>query len=69
MKEALKEWHSVHAKNIHGKIDVLKNRLSELDEAGEEGGLSEGDIVELSDITHEIHSLSCVSASISWQQS
>jgi hypothetical protein len=67
MKAALKEWHSVHAKNIPGKIDVLKNRLLELDEAGEEGGLSEGDIVELRDITHEIHSLLRVSASISWQ--
>jgi len=40
MKVALKEWYSVHAKNIPSKIDVLKNRLSELDEAGDEGGLS-----------------------------
>jgi hypothetical protein len=48
---------------------VLKNQMSELDEAGEEGGLSECDIEELRDITHDIHSLSRVNASVSWQQS
>jgi len=41
MKLALKEWHFVHAKNIPGKIELLKNRLSVLDEAGEEGRMSE----------------------------
>ena len=28
LKTALKEWHSVHARNIPGKIVALKNRLS-----------------------------------------
>jgi len=40
VKSALKEWHSAHVKNIPGKIDALKIRLSELDEKGEEDGLS-----------------------------
>ena len=69
IKIALKEWHSVHAKNIPGKIEVLKNRFLDLDEAGEDGKLSEEEIDELRNITHDIHSLSCVSAGISWQQS
>ena len=43
--------------------------MSELDEGGEVGELSEGEIQEMQCITHDIHSLSCVSASISWQQS
>jgi len=69
IKLALKEWHSVHARNISGKIEVLKNRLSELDEGGEVGELSDGEIQEMRGITTDIHSLSRVSASISWQQS
>jgi hypothetical protein len=32
IKVALKEWHSVHVKNIPGKIEGLKYRLSELDD-------------------------------------
>jgi len=69
IKLALKEWHSVHAKNLPGKIVVLKQRLSELDEVGAVGELSEGDTQEMRCITHDLHSLSRVSASISWQQS
>ena len=69
IKFAFKEWHSVHVKNIPGKIDGLKVRLSELDEKGEEGGLSVEEIDEMRGLTHDIHSLSRVSTSISWQQS
>jgi len=69
IKVALKEWHSIHTKNIPGRIDVLKHRLSELDEGGEAGALSEGEIQEMRSITNDIHCLSRASASISWQQS
>lgn len=69
IKSALKEWHSVHAKNIPGKIDGFKNRLSELDDQVEVGGLSVEELEEMRNITHDIHSLSRVSASIAWQQS
>jgi hypothetical protein len=69
IKLALKEWHAVHVQNIPGKIDALKIRLSELDEKGEDGGLLEDEIEELRGITHDIHLLSRVSTSISWQQS
>jgi len=52
IKCALKEWHMVHVKNIPGRIDVLKSRLSELDVKGEDGGLLEDEIDELRGITH-----------------
>jgi len=41
IKVALKKWHSIHAKNLLGKIDGLKIRLSELDDQVDNGGLSE----------------------------
>jgi len=69
IKVALKEWHSAHATNLPGKIDVLKNWLLELDEKGEEGGMSTEELEEMRGITHDIQSLSCVNTSISWQQS
>jgi hypothetical protein len=48
---------------------VLKIHLSELDEKGEEGRLLVGEIEEMGGITHDIHFLSLVSTSISWQHS
>jgi len=69
IKYALKEWHTVHVKNIPGKIDAVKIRLSELDGKGEDGELLVDEIDELRGIMHDIHSLSRVSTSISWQQS
>jgi len=69
IKAALREWHSTHVKNIPGRIDTLKARLSEFDEKGAEGGLSIEEIDEMRDVTHDIHSLSRVTTSINWQQS
>jgi len=43
--------------------------LLELDGVGEDGGLSQDEIEEMRGLTHDIHSLSRVSASIRWQQS
>jgi len=39
IKMALKDWHSIHAKNVPGKIEVLKNRLFVLDDQVDDGGL------------------------------
>jgi len=69
IKLALEEWHSVHAKNIPGKIDSLKARLSEFNDKKEEGGLSAEEIEDMRRITRNIPSLSRVYTSISWQQS
>ena len=68
IKTALKDWHSIHAKNIPGKIEGLKNRLSVLDDQVDDGGLSLEELEEMRNITHDIHSLSRVNASITWQQ-
>ena len=68
IKTALKDWHSIHAKNLPGKIEGLKVRLSVLDGQADDGGLSQEELEEMRNITHDIHSLSRVSASINWQQ-
>ncbi|XP_045791512.1 uncharacterized protein LOC123886222 [Trifolium pratense] len=69
IKVALKEWHKSHTQNLPSHIDNLKNRLATLDEKGEEDDISEEDLVELHGVSHDIHSLSRLHASISWQQS
>ncbi|GAU19761.1 hypothetical protein TSUD_78870 [Trifolium subterraneum] len=69
IKLALKEWHNTHAKNIPGKINDLKIRLSVLDSKGEEGVLTDEERDELRSVSADIHSLSRVNASICWQQS
>jgi hypothetical protein len=69
IKNALKEWHAVHAINISGKIDILKKRQLEFDEKGEEGELSADDFLEMRGITNDLHSMSRLNTSIMWQQS
>ena len=69
IKSALKEWHSVHAQNIPGRIDSLKVRLSVFDGKGQDGELTTDEIEEMRGITHDIHSLSRIHTSINWQQS
>lgn len=69
IKNALKEWHAVHAVNIPGKIDNLKKRQLEFDEKGEDGELSADDILEMRGITNDLHSMSRLNTSIMWQQS
>jgi len=68
IKVALKEWHMVHAKNISGKIDSLKNRQADLDDKGDDDGLSAEELQELQGVTHELHSLARVNNNIIWQQ-
>ncbi|GAU48515.1 hypothetical protein TSUD_244350 [Trifolium subterraneum] len=69
IKTALKDWHTAHAQNLPSRIESLKARLSTLDLKGEEEALSEDEINELHGISADIHSLSRMHASISWQQS
>ncbi|GAU42656.1 hypothetical protein TSUD_398610 [Trifolium subterraneum] len=66
---ALKEWHKAHVQNLPSRIDSLKYRVSELDQKGEEEVLSGDEVAELHGATADIHSLSRLHASISWQQS
>jgi hypothetical protein len=68
MKNALKEWHTTHSRNVPGRMASLKERLSELDCRGEEEGLTEDDVAELLGVTLDILSLSRMHTSIQWQQ-
>ncbi|XP_045831090.1 uncharacterized protein LOC123922415 [Trifolium pratense] len=69
IKTSLKEWHTTHTQNLPSRIETLKVKLSALDEKGEENDLSEEELVEFHGISSDIHSLSRLHASISWQQS
>ncbi|PNX63687.1 cysteine-rich receptor-like protein kinase, partial [Trifolium pratense] len=69
IKACLKEWHKTHTQNLPGRIETLKGRLLALDEKGEEDDLSEEELVEIHGVSSDIHSLSRLHASISWQQS
>ncbi|MCI07861.1 cysteine-rich receptor-like protein kinase, partial [Trifolium medium] len=69
IKLALKEWHRAHSQNLSSRIDTLKVRISVIEGKGEEEDLSKTEHEELHGITSDIHSLSHMNASISWQQS
>ncbi|GAU51462.1 hypothetical protein TSUD_413600, partial [Trifolium subterraneum] len=59
------KWRSMQIDGIEG----LKTRLSVLDGKGEDDVFIDEEMTELRSITSDIHSLSRVNASISWQQS
>ncbi|GAU31392.1 hypothetical protein TSUD_19380 [Trifolium subterraneum] len=69
IKTTLKDWHTTHTQNLPSRIDSLKDRLSILDQKGEEEALSEAELAKLHGVSSDIHSLSRLHASISWQQS
>ncbi|MCI50775.1 endonuclease/exonuclease/phosphatase family protein, partial [Trifolium medium] len=69
IKVALKEWHLSHTVNLPGRIDFMKSKLSVLDGKREVEDLTENEVEELHEITSDLHSLSLLHASISWQQS
>ncbi|XP_024630914.1 uncharacterized protein [Medicago truncatula] len=69
IKSDLKEWHLSHSHNIPGKISSLKNQINVLDSKGDVDILSDEDVNTLHELSLELHSLSQVNASISWQQS
>ncbi|PNX81188.1 cysteine-rich receptor-like protein kinase [Trifolium pratense] len=61
------KWNSFQ--NLPSKIETLKDRQSVLDQKGEEEDFSGDELVELHGVTVDIHSISRLHASISWQQS
>jgi len=63
----LKEWHRTHARNIPGRILALKERVDMLDRKAEQHALSEEELYELRSSNVDIHSLSRMNTSISWQ--
>ncbi|GAU19481.1 hypothetical protein TSUD_77250 [Trifolium subterraneum] len=69
IKTTLKDWHTTHTQNLPSRIDSLKDRLSILDQKGEDEALSEAELAELHGVSSGIYSLSRLHASISWQQS
>ncbi|GAU10874.1 hypothetical protein TSUD_426010, partial [Trifolium subterraneum] len=69
IKMALKDWHKTHTHNLPSRIESLQDRLATLDVKGEEMDLSGAEVVELHEVTSDIHSLSRLNASICWQQS
>ncbi|PNX70138.1 cysteine-rich receptor-like protein kinase, partial [Trifolium pratense] len=69
IKAALKDWHIAHVQNLPSRIESLKDRLSVLDQKGEEEDLSGIELDELHGVTADIQSLSRLHTSISWQQS
>jgi hypothetical protein len=69
IKAALKDWHKAHAHNFPSRIEAKKERLTALDQKAEEEILSEAELVDFFGVTSDIHSLSRLHASISWQQS
>ncbi|PNY17273.1 cysteine-rich receptor-like protein kinase [Trifolium pratense] len=56
-------------RNFYKSSPCLEVRLSALDEKGEEEDLSEEELAEFHGVSLDIHSLSRLHASISWQQS
>lgn len=69
IKEALKERHVTHSKDLSGKIKILRERQAELDGKGESEALSAAEIEELHAVSSDIHSLSRANTSKAWQQS
>jgi len=69
MKSCLKEWHQKHSKNLEGKILEVKNRISYFDSKGAVSTLLEAEVQELHELSVNLHSMSRVQNSISWQQS
>jgi len=69
MKLSLKEWHQQHTQNLNGKMVLVKNHISFLEEKGEMSVLPDDDIAELHDLSINLHSLARAQASLSWQNS
>jgi len=67
IKMALKEWHVSHTLNLSAKITALKERQDTIDGKGEDETLTNEELLELHDISLNIHSLSILNTSICWQ--
>lgn len=69
MKFALREWHRTHVSNLPGRIQAFKQRVDVLETKAEQLQLSDEELAFLRSSTVDIHSLSRLNTSISWQQS
>jgi len=68
IKGSLREWHQRHSRNLIGKCNTVKERMSILDIKGEMSTLDDEEVSELQDLSLNLRSLSRVQTSISWQQ-
>jgi hypothetical protein len=68
IKSNLKEWHHRHSKNLEGKSNTVKERMSFLDTKGETSVLLEEELTELHDLSVTLHFLARTKTSMSWQQ-
>lgn len=69
IKVVLKEWHYRHCRNLPGRIQALKKRVSKLDVKGEGAALSDDELTELRGSSFELHSLTRMNTGICLQQS
>jgi hypothetical protein len=69
IKINLKEWHQRHSQNMEGKITSVKNRILFFDSKAEADMLLEEEVKELQELSVNLHSLSRIQCSISWQKS
>jgi hypothetical protein len=69
IKGSLKEWHQRHSQNMDGRCRMVKERMALLDIKGESSALKDDEVVELHDLSENLHSLSRIQTSICWQQS
>ena len=68
IKGALKACHQQHYQNLEGKLQKVKERMASLDYKGESSDLSLEEVVELHGLSDNLHSLSRVHSSMSWQK-
>jgi len=69
LKGSLKEWHYSHSQTLESRCGVLKERMSTLDIKGETSALEEDEVVEIHDLSVNLHSLARIQTSVCWQQS
>ena len=65
IKGSLREWHQRHSQNLVGKCKTVQERMSILDVKGETTALDEEEVIELHDLSVNLHSLSRVQTNIS----
>jgi len=68
LKGSLKEWHHNHSQNLVSRCGLLKERMSTLDIKGETFVLDEEEIIEIHDLSVNLHSLSRIQTNVCWQQ-
>jgi len=67
-KNSLKEWHRQHSQNMEGKMTEVKNRVSYLVSKGEVSALCDEEVMELHELSANLHSMARIHNSINWQK-